>query len=164
MSKIKVTIIILTLILTESLFSPAFAAINISTDHRPIFFGLMQLDEEKELAQLGTYHNQLTCSSTNANTWYLKISLLQPLTSGQETIPPEYLKWQLVWTDGKGTVVTPYQFKEFSLFPDLVYISGPDEAAGNSINFQFKYYLKIPENQVSAVYNTTIRFTLTEIY
>lgn len=160
----KLKVILATLLLAGSIFSSAYAAIEISTDHRPIFFGPMQLDEEKELAQLGSYHNQITCSSTNANTWYLKINLLQPLTSGTQTIPLEYFKWQLTWTDGKGTVVNPYQFKEFRLFPDLVYISGQDEATGNSINFQFKYYLKIPENQVSGAYNTTIRFTLTEIY
>lgn len=163
MLKIKIAIAIL-LLVAGSMFFPAFAAIEISTDYRPVFFGLMQLDEQKELAGLGAYHNQITCSSTNANTWYLKISLLQPLTSGAETIPSEYLKWQLVWTDGKGTVVSPYQFKEFRQFPDLVYISGSDEAGGNSITFQFKYSLKIPESQVSGVYNATIRFTLTEIY
>lgn len=164
MFKVKIAIVILILMLIESILFPASAAIEISTDHRPVFFGIMQLDEEKALAQLGAYHNQITCSSTNGNAWYLKISLLQPLTLGVETIPLEYLKWQLVWTNGKGAVVNPYQFKEFRLFPDLVYISGPDEATGNSINFQFKYYLKVPPNQVSGVYSTTIRFTLTEIY
>lgn len=157
------TKIIVTLILVLSLSFSASAAIEISTDHRSLFFGLMQLGEEKELTQLGIYHNQITCSSTNGNSWYLKISLLKPLTSGEETIPFEDFKWQLVWTNGKGTVVNPYQFKEFSLVPDLVYISGADEAGGSSINFQFKYYLKIPEVQTSGVYNTTIRFTLTEI-
>lgn len=161
---VKVRVISIILLILIGSISSVWAAIEISTDHRQLFFGLMQLDEEKELAQLGTYHNQITCSSTNGNTWYLKINLLQPLTSGAETIPLEYLKWQLTWTNGKGTVVTPYRFKEFRLFPDLVYVSGPDEATGNSVNFQFKYYLKIPENQISGAYNTVIRFTLTEIY
>lgn len=151
------------LALILSLSCTAYATIEISTDHRALFFDVMQLGEEKELAQLGGYHNQITCSSTNGNTWYLKINLLQPFTQGQETIPLESFKWQLAWTGGKGTLLSPYQFKPFSLIPDLVYISGANESAGAAIDFQFKYYLKIPETQVSGAYNTTIRFTLTEV-
>lgn len=162
---IKRTFINLVLVLSFSL--PAYAELSISTDHRSLFFGIMQLGEEKELAQQGSHHNEVTCSSTGANTWYLKINLLQPLSStaaeAEEMIPVESFKWQFVWTDGKGTAPDAYQFKSFSLTPDLVYMSGPDEANGNSINFQFKYYLKIPESQTSGVYSTTIRFTLTEI-
>jgi hypothetical protein len=141
----------------------AYAALEISTDHRSLFFGLMKLGEEKGLAQLGVYHNQITCSSTNGNTWYLKINLLQPLSFAGETIPLENFQWQLVWTNGNGTQVGNYQYKPFSLFPDLVYTSGPGEASGQGINFQFKYSLKIPEVQLSGVYNTAIRFTLTEV-
>lgn len=145
-------------------FAPvAYSAIEITTDHRALFFGLMQLGQEKELAEFGTYHNQITCSSTNQNAWYLKINLLSPLSSGAQIIPLEYFQWQLTYTDGVGTVANPHQYKEFSLTPDLVYISGPDEATGTSINFQFRYYLKIPEVQTSGTYNTTIRFTLMEV-
>lgn len=142
--------------------SYAYPAIEITTDHRPLFFGSMQLGQKKELAEFGSYHNQITCSSTNQNTWYVKISLLNPLTCGAETIPPEYFKWQLSYTNGIGTQVNEHRYKEFSLFPDTVYISGPGEATGGSINFQFRYYLMIPEAQISGTYNTTIRFTLTE--
>lgn len=156
----KKVILILALIL--SLSCAAYATIEISTDHRALFFDVMQLGEEKELAQLGGYHNQITCSSTNGSIWYLKINLLQPFTQGQEAIPLDSFKWQLAWTDGTGTVSSPYQFKPFSLIPDLVYISGANESTGSTINFQFKYYLKIPEIQVSGAYNTSIRFTLTE--
>lgn len=145
------------------IFHYAYASISISTDHRALFFGPMQLGEEKELTGLGTYHNEIACSSTNNNTWYLKISLLTPLRAGTENIPLENFKWQLAYTTGTGTVVNPYQFKAFSLIPDLAYISGADEATGTAIKFQFKYYLKIPDIQTSGVYNTTIRFTLTEI-
>lgn len=152
------------LILIFGLNSAAHGAIEISIDHRALFFGVMQLGEEKELADSGTYHNQISCSSTNGKPWYLKIGLLQPLTSGSESIPVENFKWQLVWTDGLGMRVSdPHQFKEFSVFADLVYTSAADEASGNPVNFQFKYYLKIPQAQISGVYNTIIRFTLTEI-
>jgi hypothetical protein len=155
--------IIFVLLLILSLSCNAFAGLEISTDNRPLFFGLMQLGQARELAQLGAYHNQITCSSTNGNTWYLKISLLGPLSLGSKTIPLGNFKWQLVGTSGTGTVVNPYIDKDFSLVPDTVYISGTDEAAGTAVTFQFKYYLKIPDAQLSGVYNTTVRFTLMEI-
>lgn len=153
----------LTLLFACILPIASFAAIEISTDHRPLAFSVMQLGEEKELAQLGAYHNQITCSSTNGNTWYLKISVLGPFTCGQETIPLENFLWQMSWTNGLGSTTNPYQFKPFTVFPDLVYVSGPNEAAGGSVSFQFKYKLKIPEAQLSGIYSTTVRFTLTEI-
>jgi len=156
--------IILTVILLFGILTLANAAISISTDHRSVFFGVMQLGEEKELANLGGYHNVVSCSSTNGNTWYLKINLLRPLSSGQDAIPLENFQWKLSTTNGIGMISNPYQFKPFSLFPDSVYISGPGESGGNQINFKFKYYLEIPEAQTSGSYNTTIRFTLTEIF
>lgn len=151
------------LVLIFGLSPCAYPAIGITTDHRSLFFGPMQLGQEKELAEFGTYHNQITCSSTNQNTWYLKIGLLSPLSSGAETIPLENFQWQLDYTNGIGTQVNPHQYKEFSLIPEPVYISGPQEATGSSITFQFRYYLKIPQVQASGTYNTTIRFTLTEV-
>lgn len=154
--------LILILLFFLLLTFPAYAALQLVTDHRPLFFGLMHLGEEKELSAFGSYHNQITCSSTDGSTWYLKISLLQPLTFGMEQIPLENFKWQMVWTNGTGTSPNASRYKPFSLAADLVYISGPNEAGGNSINFQFKYSLKIPDTQVNGVYYATVRFTLTE--
>ena len=143
--------------------TPAWAGLTLSTDHRAISFGLMQLGEEKALAEAGSFHNEITVSSTNGQTWYLKISLLQPLTFGSETIPLEAFSWQLATTTGNGTVVTPFQARPFSLTPELVYISGPNEAGGTNVRFQLKYLLKIPEAQARGLYQTTIRVTLAEI-
>lgn len=142
---------------------PAFAALELSTDHRSLFFGLMELGEEKLLADAGSFHNEITCSSTEGRPWYLKVSVLQPLTSGSETIPLEQFAWQLAGTNGKGTVTNRNEFRAFALVPDLVYLSSPEEATGQSVQLQFRYSLKIPEAQVSGVYHTTVRFTLTEI-
>ena len=123
----------------------------------------MRLGEEKILAQSGTFHNEVTCSSTNGQAWYLKIDVLQPLTSGAETIPLEQFQWWLTSTTGHGTEAHPNAFTPFSLMPDTVYLSSTDEAAGNAVTFQFRYRLAIPERQVSGAYSTTIRFTLTEL-
>ena len=141
----------------------ASAALELSTDHRPIAFGLMQLGEEKTLAQSGSFHNEVSCSSTGGLTWYLKISLIQPLTSGREEIPLDQFSWQLTQTTGNGSVAHQSRFQPFSLAPDLVYISGPGEENSAAVRFQFRYLLNIPEAQAAGVYSTTVRFTLTEI-
>ena len=142
---------------------PAWAALQITSDHRAIFFGLMKLDESKELAQSGSYHNEITCISTNGRQWQLKISLLQPLVGGGEEIAMENFEWQLAATTGHGNPAQPYRFVPFSLMPELVYMSATDEAEGTPVRFQFKYRLKIPELQVSGTYQTTIRITVTEM-
>ena len=141
----------------------AEAGMTLSTDHRPVSFGLMRLEEEKTLAELGAYHHQITCSSTNGLSWYLKIQVLSPLSSGAETIPLEQFQWEVTSTSGRGTLTRPHQFTAFSLVPDLVSFSAPDEASGQTVTFQLRYLLKIPARQVSGIYQTTIRLTLTEV-
>jgi hypothetical protein len=123
----------------------------------------MQLEEEKTLSQQGSYHHQVTCSSTNSRLWYLKVHLVQPLTAGSETIPLDQFRWEAVTTNGRGNLAHPNQFTPFTLIPDTVYISGSDEASGTAITFQFRYQLKIPAAQMSGIYSTTIRYTLAEV-
>lgn len=155
----KIVLILLLLAGTQA----GEAALTITTDHRTIAFGVMQLSEEKRLAQLGGYQNQITCSSTNGQSWSLKMHLLQPLSSGAETIPLEQFTWQVTSPNGHGVLAAPNHFTPFSLTPQLVYISGANEASGEAIVFQFTYSLRIPDAQVSGVYQTIIRFTLTEL-
>ncbi|MBI3322035.1 MAG: hypothetical protein HYZ91_07205 [Candidatus Omnitrophica bacterium] len=138
-------------------------ALEIATDHRQVAFGRMQLGEEKVLAQFASSHNRVICASTNGQTWYLKISVIQPLASGAETIPLEALTWQLASTSGHGTVVNGHAFSPFRLIPETVYISGPGEADGVSVSFDFRYALTIPTQQLSGIYQTTVRFTFTEL-
>lgn len=154
---------LLALSLIMAAASPALAALELSTDQRPLVFGMMQLGDTKELTQLGTYHNEVTCTSNNGRLWYVKINVLQPLSAGGDTIPLENFQWQLAWTNGIGTIPNPYHYVPFRLIPELVYVSGSNEAAGQPVRLQFKYALQIPEAQVSGAYQTTIRFTLTEI-
>ena len=141
---------------------PAWAALQFSTDQRQLFFGVMQVGERKELAQLGTYHSQITCSSTNGRMWYLKVNVLQPLSFGGRNIPLENFQWQVSGSNGTGSIAHPHEWRPFSLMPDTVYISSPTEQAGTPVQLQFKYSLQIPDAQVAGVYQTTIRFTLTE--
>ena len=141
----------------------AFASLELFTDNRSLFFGLMKVGEHKTLSDSGSYHNQVICASTGEATWYLKVNLLQPLTSGGEQIPLEHFTWQLSRVDGNGRVAQQSRPRSFSLSPDLVYLSGPGEASGTPVTLKFQYSLTIPEAQVAGVYQTTIRFTMTEI-
>ncbi len=142
---------------------PAWAGLTFSTDNRPLVFGVMEIGEERELVQGGAYHNQLTCSSTNGRAWYLKVSLLTPMTSGSDALPFDALEWQVVRTSGVGTVPSLHQWRPFSPQPETVYLGTADEAAGQPVQIELKYRLKIPEIQVSGPYQATIRFTLTEV-
>ena len=151
----------LLLLLVMGLATPAFAALELTTDHRSLAFGLMEGGDEKTLTQTG---GEVTCLSTGGRTWYLKVHLLRPLTSGAGDISPEQLSWQVVRVDGTGTVASSSDFRSFSLFPDLVYISGSGEGAGQPVRFQLRYRLQIPEAQPSGSYQAAIRFTLTEVY
>ncbi len=146
-----------------SISSFAYAVLEISTDKKPVSFGLMDLGEEKELGRYGGYHHEITARSTNDNTWHLKINIFRPLTSGEHIIPLENFKWRLVSTDGRGALIYPYQYKEFSLSPELIYTSMSEENNGTRVKFRFKYLLKIPEMQVRGSYTTVIRFTITEM-
>lgn len=151
------------LLLVVGLATPAAAQLELTTDHRSLFFGLMRLGEEKILSDAGSYHNEVTCSSSGGATWYLKVNLLQPLSAGAEELPLDALQWQLTHTDGTGSVIATGQFRPFTLSPDLVYISGPGESAGRSVRFQFRYSLRVPDTAVSGTYYATIRYTLSEI-
>ena len=151
------------LLLWGGLVSPAAAGLELSTDNRSLFFGRLQLGETKELIRAGSFHNEITCSSTGGKIWRLKIHLLHPLASGKQTIPLEQFQWQVVGTDGEGTIVNQHRYAPFRTAPQLVYISGPGETAGQQVKVQLKYQLVIPENQVSGIYQTIVRFTLTEV-
>ena len=142
---------------------PAWAGLTFSTDNRPLVFGVMDIGEERELVQGGAYHNQLTCSSTNGRAWYLKVSLLTPMTSGSDALPADAMQWQVVRASGTGTVPYLHQWHPFSLQPETVYLGSADEAAGRPVQIELKYQLNIPEIQVSGSYQATIRFTLTEV-
>lgn len=141
----------------------AEAALEFTTDNRQVAFGAMQLGEEKTLAELGTYHNEITCTSSNGRTWYLKMNVISPLSSGADRISLERFTWEVVSTTGRGTLTHPHEPAPFRLSPDLVYVSGADEASGQAVSFQFRYHLKMPDAQLSGIYHTTIRFTLAEV-
>lgn len=143
--------------------SSADAALELSTDHRSLSFGMMDAGEEKTLAQSGSHHTEVTCLSTNGQTWYLKISLLRPMTAGGQEIPAEYFGWQVTQSDGTGNTVSSNEFRPFSMVPELVYISGSGEGNGQPVRLRFRYMLKVPEAQVNGFYQAAVRFTLTEV-
>ncbi len=142
---------------------PAYAVFEIEVDSYGIDFGLMNIGETKEIQERGMYHNELTCKSDNAKTWYLKIQALNPLKSAEDYIPYESFKWKVVEIlDGDG-VYNKEGYSAFSDIPSLIYTSGPNDTSGRQVKVRFKYSLLVPKNQVAGNYRTVIRYTMTEL-
>lgn len=155
---------LMALALAAACAAPAVhAAMELRSDSRSLFFGLMELGEDKTLSQAGAYHNEIICASTGGRPWFLKVNALGPLASGAEEIPLERFSWQLVRAEGTGGGASPGEYRPFDLIPDTVYISGPGEDAGQPVRLQLRYRLRLPDAVVSGSYQTTIRFTLTEV-
>ena len=136
-----------------------------SLDRDMVDFRTMENGQTAEISDQGSYHNQVTLSSTNNKTWYLKVNLIRPFTSGVNTIPNEYFEWKAVDViTGKGIVTNgvnvPTPFRDA---PSLVYTSDPVDNTGNEVNIRFRYILTIPKNQIAGNYFASIRWTMTEL-
>ena len=143
---------------------PAYAAFEIETDAFSIDFGFMNIGESKELQEKGMYHNEITCKSDNAKTWYLKTQTIEPLKSGEDYVPYENFKWKIVEVlNGDGVIYNKDMYNTFSDITSLVYTSGPNDSGGREVKIRFKYHLLIPKNQVAGNYRTIIRYTMTEL-
>jgi len=142
----------------------AHAAITMTLDRNMIDFGNMNTGETKELAEQGVYHNEVTLTSTNNKTWYLKANMVRAFTSGMNTIPAENFKWVVVSVDnGKGIVNGNVNNPtSFSTMPDLIYTSADTDNTGTVVKLKFRYILTIPKNQVAGGYDAVIRLTMIE--
>ncbi len=142
----------------------ADGALQMTLDYNMIDFGAMNTGESKEVSIKGVYHNQLTCSSTNNITWYLKAQVVKPFSSMQYAIPEDNFKWTVVSVGiGRGIVNGGLNFTfPFSRIPVLIYTSDAADNQGAAIDISFRYTLAIPENQVAGNYNATVRFIMIE--
>lgn len=152
------------LLLASFLFFPlqARAILELNIHGSSLDFGFMGVDEEKRLADEGTFHQEISCKSTNNRTWHLEVYCLEPLSSAQYVIPEEYFRYSTVWTNGKGNLINEHQFVPLTTAPSLTYISQAEDNTGNEVKIRFKYRLHIPLNQPMGNYYTTIRFSLIE--
>lgn len=160
----KLGILLLSFCILNSLGVPAaWAVFSLSVDSQPLSFDVMDPGQTKELISQGNYHNEVTCQSTNGTTWYLKIHVTSPFTSGSGTIPLENFQWMLSEVqNGTGSSQNIGVYNAFTTSPALVYISGSSDNSGNQVKARFKYQLILPANQTSGVYSTIVRYTLTE--
>jgi len=159
----KISILILIVILTLSGIS--HAAITMSVDRDRLDFGTMENGQTKNLADQGVFHNQITCRSTNNITWYLKVNMMQPFTSGPNTIPTDSFRWEVAdVVNGKGIVTNNKNIETpFTNLKSLVYTSDTTDNNGTDIGLRFRYHLTIPKNQISGNYFSYIRWTMTEL-
>jgi hypothetical protein len=103
-----------------------------------------------------------TCTSSNGNPWYLKVSNDAPLSNGPFMIPNSNFIWY-GYTEGSGTWYGTGT-DPLSLVPMLMYASGPLEGlnipAGTKNHLKFK--LSIPKGQAGGKYISNVRLTMTE--
>jgi hypothetical protein len=142
-----------------------WAGISMSVDRNMLDFRAGNPGEEIELADQGTYHNQVSLSSTNNKTWYFRAHLVRPLTSGTNTIPNENFKWEVVSIGaGSGIITNNINVPTpFTTTPSIIYTSGDADNSGTVINIQFRYHLAIPKNQIAGAYDAVIRLTMNEL-
>ena len=143
---------------------PVYAVFELIADNSIIDFGFMNISENKHLKEKGSYHNQITCTSDNDNTWYLKIHLAEPFNSGSAYIPYESFQWRVTSVaNGSGIVYNENEFRPFLDIPVAVYTSGPNDNSGTEVSIRFDYQLSIPKNQLPGNYRSAVRYTLSEL-
>ena len=141
----------------------AEAIVEIDTDSVDIDFGFLNIGDWKELQEHGSYHNEITCSSTDNVLWYLKVHALNDFTAGSNTMPISNLKWKVINViNGAGTLANRETYSDMATNPQLIYQSGPGDDSGNQVKLRFVYAISIPKSQPAGNYRATIRFTMTE--
>lgn len=143
----------------------ARAAISMALDRNMLDFRAVNPGSSAELADQGDYQNEVTCSSTNNKTWYLKAHLVRPFTCGVNTIPSENFKWIVVSVgSGRGTLANTINMPtSFASAPSIIYTSGDVDNSGTEIKLRFRYLLVVPKNQVAGSYDAVIRLTMNEL-
>ena len=160
----RLSILLLSFCMLNGLgMSSAWATFSLSVDSQPLSFDVMDPGQGKELVSQGNYHNEVTCQSTNGTTWYLKIHVTRPFSSASATVPLENFQWMLSEVQsGTGSPQNIGVYNAFTTSPTLVYISGNSDNSGTQVKARFRYQLTLPANQLSGVYSTIVRYTLTE--
>lgn len=143
----------------------AHAAISMTADRTTLDFRAVDPGSIVELADQGSYHNEITCTSTNNKTWYLKANIVRPFTSGMNTIPSNNLKWIVVSAgDGKGTISGAINMPtSFTTIPSIIYTSVDLDNTGTAVKIRFRYQLVVPKNQIAGAYDAVIRLTMNEL-
>lgn len=163
MRKMKIAIIVLGFVVLAC--GMAHAAITMTLDWDMVDFRTMESGQTRDISDKGVYHNEIICTSTNNQTWYLKTNLIRPLTAGMSTIPNECFYWMVVDViNGKGIVFNNRNILvPFTTYKSLVYTSDPADNTGTPVGLRFRYTLKLPRNQVAGNYVGSVRWTMTEL-
>lgn len=103
----------------------------------------------------------VTGSSSNGNLWFLKVSAVKPLTSGNSMIANENFSWYGT-SEGTGTWQGISE-KSFAENNGAAYISSAKEANEAAlVTSKFNFKLFVPEETKPGEYTTLVMFTMTE--
>ncbi len=166
MKAIAIKVLISIIFISGAVFvgSPAYAVFELRADSSILDFGLMSIAESKKLQERGTYHNEVTCLSDTDAVWYLKVHLVEPLSSGAAYIPNENFEWRATEAvGGSGMLYNQDKFMSFSDMPGLVYTGVSTDSEGTAVRVRFDYRLSIPKDQLPGNYRSTVRYTMTEL-
>ncbi len=126
-------------------------------------------EDAEVVTAFGSYSNRALCRGMNATQYRVSISLDGNLISTSNPanfIPASNLRYMLTYTGGTGTKYNYQKYVNFSLAPNLVYLSNgtfesifpePDPAPpGTDVELQFKYAIQVPDNQPAGIYTANI--------
>lgn len=139
-------------------------------------FGEIAPGDYKELPESGYWH-ALVVKNDAASQWHVSISYDGVLRNGLFTIPREKFGWMATYAGSKnascnnysdGLIPIFYRFfsesgetffrsENSSLLSAANHITTP-----NGAEIQLKYFLAIPDDQISGTYTTRITYTLTQ--
>lgn len=115
-------------------------------------------------------HHRVNMKTNDGSTWYFKMNLSGPLTSGSNTIPVASVKFSGQVFDGNDETTTGTNgtdtvgWNDFSVTPITVYTSGPDESSNlpNGHNAYLRYALAVPTGAAAGTYGgASVVYTLT---
>ncbi|MDP2912808.1 MAG: hypothetical protein Q8N91_02240 [Candidatus Omnitrophota bacterium] len=163
MTKVMIAIIVLSAVILPA--QAAFAVITMTLDRDLVDFRTMESGQTVVISDQGVYHNEITCTSTNNQPWYLKANMIRPFTSGMNTIPNEDFQWMVVDViNGKGIVYNNKNVPNpFTNFKSLIYTSDPEDNTGVEVKIRFRYILKLSKRQIAGNYFGSVRWTMTEL-
>lgn len=166
MSGGKMAVFFLVVVLSLAVSGPAWGEFDIVLEDSDNYldFGALDLGQANELAEKGGYQHEVRCTSDNENTWYLKLQVIRPFTSGVHAIPMK--NFFVIVQDrvtGEGSVTHGIN-RELPLeaTSTLIYTSSGDDNTGTRVDLRMRYRLEIPRNQVAGSYTAQFQYVMVE--
>ena len=136
-----------------------YAVFSVELDRSVLDFGLMKNNEIKEDQP---YEGVLiTCTSDQANRWYLRTHLETPLTNRNNAsaiIPNENFFWYGINSTGSGTLTMMEQ--DYS--QERVIYAAPAGEGANGVGIRMQFKVRVPSKTQAGEYAARVILTMIE--